>query len=373
MDKTHKHKVPQESVLPEDFVLSFRSKLLDWFQLNGRDLPWRRTKDPYKIWVSEIILQQTQVVQGRAYYERFVSELPNVEALANVSEDRLLMLWQGLGYYSRAHNLKHSAQKIMTEYGGDFPSTTEGVSSLKGVGPYTTAAIMSIAYDYPLAVVDGNVYRVLSRLLASDVPIDTTKGKKHYAEQADRLLDRSAPSAYNQAIMDFGAVVCTPRNPLCHTCPVQALCQSFGTDLVELLPRKEKRTQVAQRYLYFYLYLHDDSFAVQRRDKTGIWKGLYQLPLIVSTSTKLPSSPPLEGWTVVDELLLPEHRLSHRLLHIKVLVCYPETPPDTSSHDYEWIKTANHKEYAFPKPLRAFLDRYFAPASPSLFDDEDRP
>lgn len=366
------HKVPQESVLSEDFVLSFRSKLIDWFHLNGRDLPWRRTKDPYKIWVSEIILQQTQVVQGRAYYERFISELPNVEALANVSEDRLLMLWQGLGYYSRAHNLKYSAQKIMTEYGGIFPNTPEGVRSLKGVGPYTTAAIMSIAYDYPLAVIDGNVYRVLSRLLASDAPIDTTEGKRYYEEQADRFLDKSSPSDYNQAIMDLGAVVCTPRNPLCHSCPVQSLCQSYGTDLVELLPRKEKRTQVAQRYMYFYLYLHDDSFAVERREKKGIWKGLYQLPLFVSNSAKTAPSPPLEGWTVVDELVLPDHRLSHRLLHIKVLVCYSEPPVDTSSHNYEWIHTADHKEYAFPKPLRAFLDRYFAPSSPSLFDDEER-
>ncbi len=341
--------------------------LLEWFRLNGRDLPWRGTKDPYKIWVSEIILQQTQVVQGRAYYERFINALPDVKALASVSDDSLLVLWQGLGYYSRAHNLKYSAQLIMERYAGVFPNTVDGVASLKGVGPYTTAAIMSIAYDYPLAVVDGNVYRVLSRLMGSEHPIDTVPGRRYYADLANLLLDPNFPSHYNQAMMDLGALVCTPRNPSCEDCPVCSLCQSRGTTLVNLLPRKEKRTQVAERYLYFYLYIHDGRFAVERRGKSGIWKGLYQLPLDVSESPKtLPMC--LKDWTVVDEIILPDHRLSHRLLHIKVYICnQKEDAVNDKSCDYDWVKVSEHQDLAFPKPLRAFLDQYFSASSLPLF------
>lgn len=336
---------------------------MEWFRHHGRDLPWRRTKDPYKIWVSEIILQQTQVVQGRAYYERFVDELPDVKSLAEVSDDKLLMLWQGLGYYSRAHNLKHAAQQIMEDYAGHFPQQEQDVRSLKGVGPYTTAAIMSIAFNYPLAVVDGNVYRVVSRLLATETPIDTTEGKKLYAQFADKLLDRENPSHYNQALMDLGAMICTPRNPLCAECPVQQLCQSKGTNLVDLLPLKAKRTQVIEKHLTFYLYLQESTFAVERRGKTGIWKGLYQLPLQVSDTPY--SAPPLpdEGWNIIEEIRLPDHRLSHRLLHIHVIVCSPGTEKRLSTK-YDWIKIEDHSKFAFPKPLRAFLDRYFKTPSP---------
>lgn len=347
-------------------IIAFRSFLHSWYTQYGRSLPWRETRDPYRIWVSEIILQQTQVVQGHDYYLRFIDKYPTVADLARADEDELMLLWQGLGYYSRAHNMKVAAQQIMEHMGGEFPDTPDGVRSLKGVGPYTTAAIMSIAYDYPLAAVDGNVYRILSRLLATETPIDTTAGIHFYAHVAQTFLDPDNPGLYNQAMMDLGAIVCTPQSPSCLTCPVQTLCQSRGTELVQLLPLKSKRTAVTERYLDYFCMTSAGQMIVERRPMAGIWKGLYQLPLLERTDRPSTDDELREylnsQWHITDSISLPLHRLTHRLLHIRVHLCTPTSGfilPD----DVQTIVTSEHNSLSFPKPLRAFLDSQFPPSS----------
>lgn len=327
-------------------------------------MPWRNTRDPYLIWVSEIILQQTQVVQGTDYYHRITERFPTVEALASAPVEELLLLWQGLGYYSRAHNMHHAAQQIMEEYGGKFPTTEKEVASLKGVGPYTTAAIMSFAYNVPLAVVDGNVYRVLSRLTASEIPIDTTQGQKHYKALAQQLILKAQPSAYNQAIMDLGATICTPLSPKCTACPVARICLSYGKEeLIKLLPIKAKKTAITELYLDYFLLLSEQSFVVEQRDTKSIWKGLYQLPLVKQQAQHLTPTQVeaylTEQWAWHDTLTLPTHRLTHRLLNIRVHICQaitsvPQLPPKE-----QLLPIAEHTTLAFPKPLRHFLDKYF--------------
>ena len=208
--------------------MTFTETILDWYAVNGRDLPWRRTRDPYAVWLSEIILQQTRVVQGWAYWEKFMEHFPTVDALAAAPEDEVLRLWQGLGYYSRARNLHAAAKQIVTI--GRFPDTLEGIRALKGVGDYTAAAIGSIAFGLPAAVVDGNVYRVLARYFGIATPVGSTAAKKEFSALAGRLLPADSPAAFNQGMMDFGATCCTPVNPACLTCPLQPSCQAFKTD-----------------------------------------------------------------------------------------------------------------------------------------------
>lgn len=343
-------------------MVTFRSFLLEWYHEYGRSLPWRETHNPYHIWVSEIILQQTQVVQGYDYYLRFIEKYPTVADLADADEDELMLLWQGLGYYSRAHNMKVAAEQVMSDFGGTFPNTPDGVRSLKGVGPYTTAAIMSIAYDYPLAVVDGNVYRILSRLLGSETPIDTTEGIRFYADAAQALLDSEHAGLYNQAMMDLGATVCTPKNPACVVCPVQTLCAAKGTALIQMLPIKAKKTAVADRYLDYFFMQRDDQVIVERRGKSGIWKGLYQFPLLLhdkewSTQEEI-NNLLKDEWTILDTIELPLHHLTHRLLHIRVHICTANSTGDTTSSPQS-IPLSQHTQYSFPKPLRAFLDSHY--------------
>ena len=355
---------PETMAISPAFTSKFRSELLAWFKEYGRKLPWRGTDNPYYIWVSEIILQQTQVKQGWDYYLRFIETFPDVKALAEADEEVLLRVWQGLGYYSRAHNMRRAAIQIMEEYGGRFPKTADDIAKLKGIGPYTTAAIGSIAFGLPLAVVDGNVYRVLSRLLADETPIDTTEGKKHYAAIASELLAPEAPSRYNQAIMDFGAMVCTPKNPSCGACPLSEICLSFDTELPELLPIKARKTAVKEEELHFYLLQKGSHIAVEKRDKTGIWKGLYQFPILKEAPA---------DWQETETFKLKDHRLTHRLLHITVHHCRPKTgagsavKAEGSDRDgksvlpYSFIPIQEHHKLAFPKPLRHFLDTRFPP------------
>lgn len=348
-----------ESITPAE-LSAFRIGLLRWFDKHGRELPWRGTRDPYRIWVSEIILQQTQTVQGWDYYLRFIDRLPDVKSLAEAPEDELMLLWQGLGYYSRAHNMQHAARQIMKEHGGVFPREEREVAALKGVGPYTTAAIMSIAYDYPLAVVDGNVYRVLSRYLATDTPIDTTPGQRYYRQMAGLFLERGQPGRYNQAMMDLGATICTPKNPICDNCPLRDGCRARGTELINLLPIKAHKTMVRERWIEYFLLLHRGQIAIRRRDsRRGIWKGLYELPGVVleSEPTALPTPP--KGWEIIEPLPLKDHRLSHRLLHLRVHVCSTSGDADPTYPDgTEQIPLSDHETIAFPKPLRHFLDHY---------------
>ena len=328
----------------------FASTLLQWFQENGRDLPWRQTRDPYAIWLSEIILQQTQVKQGWEYWERFMRRWPTVEALAAASEDEVLREWQGLGYYSRARNLHYAAHQIVAL--GGFPTTIEDIKKLKGVGDYTAAAIGSIAFNLPAAVVDGNVYRVLARYFGIDTPINTTEGKKLFATLAHDQLS-SLPSLnsegmgvglYNQAIMDFGAIQCTPQSPKCETCPLMESCEAFRTNRIQELPVKLKTLKIRERHL-IYIYIRcKGQTAIHRRGAGDIWQGLYE--------------PWLTDVVPFGAVMLRQnvkHVLTHRVLYADFYLLETDEKPALPS-DYFWIPESDIDNYALPRLIEILLD-----------------
>ena len=328
--------------------------LLKWFHENGRDLPWRKTSDPYAIWLSEIILQQTQVKQGWDYWERFMRRWPTVDLLAAASEDEVLREWQGLGYYSRARNL-HFAAKQIVEMGG-FPTTLEGIKSLKGVGDYTAAAIGSIAFGLPAAVVDGNVYRVLSRHFGISTPINTTEGKKEFALLAQNLLlpalDRAGQGAglYNQAIMDFGAIQCTPSSPRCADCPLMETCMAFREGRVAQLPVKLKTLKVKERRLTYVYVRYQGETAIRRRGKGDIWQGLYE-PLLFEEESRL--SPLTTYLSPLKKNV--KHVLTHRILWADFYLWEPIERPQLPE-DYFWIKEAELDDFAKPRLVEILLD-----------------
>lgn len=258
----------------------FVSRLKQWYKANARDLPWRHTRDAYRIWVSEIILQQTRVAQGYDYYIRFIERFPNVVSLAEAHEDEVMRYWQGLGYYSRARNMHAAARDIVDRFGAAFPSNFQDIRSLKGVGDYTAAAIASFAYDMPYAVVDGNVYRVLSRLFDVDIPIDTPAGKRYFAELAQTLLDCDAPGLYNQALMEFGALQCIPFGSDCEGCPLRDMCAAYATNKVHKLPIKQGKVSIKSRYFNYFVIECDGMTWLHRRENSDIWRNLYEYPLI---------------------------------------------------------------------------------------------
>ena len=261
--------------------MKFKTELINWYSVNKRDLPWRRTKDPYFIWLSEIILQQTQVKQGLPYYERFVDKYPTVFDLAKATEEDVLKLWQGLGYYSRARNLHTTAKFIAKELNGVFPNTYKELIKLKGVGDYTASAIASIAFNESCAVVDGNVYRVLSRFYGISTAINSTHGIKEFKALASELIDENKPGTYNQAIMEFGARQCKPKNPNCTDCPLHDSCEAYRNNMVDQLPVKLKKTKIKTRYLnYLVCITNNGQTMFEKRTSNGIWKNLYQFPLI---------------------------------------------------------------------------------------------
>ena len=304
----------------------FATRLIDWYDRHGRDLPWRRTRDPYRIWLSEVILQQTRVQQGLAYYERFTERYPTVGDLAAASEDEVLKLWQGLGYYSRARNLHAAARSVAGHYGGRFPATYAELRALKGVGDYTAAAVASMAFDLPHAVVDGNVYRVLARLFDLDLPIDTTAGRRAFAELAQQCLDGRRAARYNQAIMDFGAICCTPAQPRCDSCPLADRCLALAAGRVAERPVKAGRTQTRDRW-FNYLHLTDGAgrTLLHRRGPRDIWQGLYEFPLIETAGevdyAALCADPAFRRLVgaqrprLTAEVRMPKHQLSHQTLH----------------------------------------------------------
>ena len=333
--------------------MSFSSTLLTWYQEHGRDLPWRQTHDPYAIWLSEIILQQTQVKQGWDYWERFMRRWPTVEALAAATEDEVLREWQGLGYYSRARNLHFAARQIVAM--GRFPDTINAIRQLKGVGEYTAAAIASFAFGIPAAVVDGNVYRVLARHFGIDTPINTTEGKKLFATLAQELLPLTpSPSQYNQAIMDFGALQCTPQSPNCIACPFIETCQAFREGKVSELPVKLKTLKVTERHL-IYIYVRCKGYvAIRRRSAGDIWQGLWEPLLIENEQLKK------EKWAsqvIVNSQLLAKqvkHVLTHRVLYADFYLWEVETRPQLPD-DYIWIKESELDDYAKPRLIEKLL------------------
>ena len=322
--------------------MSFTVAILEWFRENGRVLPWRETRDPYAIWLSEIILQQTRIEQGKPYWERFMKRWPTVEALAQASEDEVLREWQGLGYYSRARNL-HEAAKQIVEMGG-FPKTVEGIKRLKGVGDYTAAAIGSIAFNLPAAVVDGNVYRVLARHYGIETPINTTEGKKEFTALANSLLPANEASAFNQAMMDFGAVQCTPVNPQCTVCPLQETCVALHEGKTASLPVKRKTLKVQERHLVYIYVRHQGKTAIHRRAAGDIWQGLYE-PWLTEA---VPSGAILLRQGV-------KHVLTHRILYADFYLWEPAEQPQLPD-DYFWIPEADIDQYGVPRLIELLLE-----------------
>ena len=295
--------------------------LLAWYQENKRHLPWRETTDAYTIWVSEIILQQTRVAQGMDYFYRFTQAFPTAKHLAEASETEVLRLWQGLGYYSRARNMHKTAKMIVEYHNGIFPTQYKAILSLPGIGTYTAAAIASFANNEPYAVVDGNVYRVLSRILGIDAPIDTTAGKKLFNKLAQEFLDKAEPAQYNQAMMDFGAIQCTPQSPNCDSCPFAEQCEAYRTHQTDNLPVKSKKITQRKRF-FWYLDIWNENYTyLQQRNQKDIWQGLYE-PLLLEESLSIaelfnhPTVKTLRG-TIVHVSPLYKHVLSHQIIEAR--------------------------------------------------------
>ena len=325
--------------------MGFASILLEWFRENGRELPWRQTRDPYAIWLSEIILQQTQVKQGWEYWERFMHRWPTVEDLAAASEDEVLREWQGLGYYSRARNLHFAAGQIVAL--GHFPDTLEEIKQLKGVGDYTAAAIGSIAFGLPAAVVDGNVYRVLARHYGIDTPINTTEGKKVFAALAQELLPSHEASAYNQAIMDFGAIQCTPQSPHCEHCPLMESCEAFRTGRIAQLPVKLKTLKIHERHLTYIYIRCQGQTAIHRRGPGDIWQGLWE-PVLVEAESAIPPTAQLIRKNV-------KHVLTHRVLYADFYLLETNDKPEIPS-GYIWIPESEIDHYALPRLIENLMN-----------------
>lgn len=329
--------------------MEFANTIISWFQENGRALPWRETKDPYAIWLSEIILQQTRIAQGWEYWERFMAQYPKVEDLAAASEDEVLRLWQGLGYYSRARNLHAAAKQIVAL--GKFPDTLEDIKALKGVGDYTAAAIGSFAFDIPAAVVDGNVYRVLSRYFGIDTPINSTQGKKEFAALAQSLIPASDAAAYNQGMMDFGAIQCTPQSPKCLLCPLAETCVVLREGRVEELPVKLKTLKVQTRRLAYIYIRCNGEIAIHRRGEGDIWQGLWE-PYNVSG---LPALPTFEAPLVLKAKDV-KHVLTHRILLADFYLLETKIRP-LLPDDYIWIKESEISEYGIPRLIEILLEK----------------
>ena len=384
--------------------MEFANTIISWFRENGRALPWRETRDPYAIWLSEIILQQTRIAQGWEYWERFMAQYPTVQDLAAAHEDEVLKLWQGLGYYSRARNLHTSAKQIVAL--GHFPDTLEGIKQLKGVGDYTAAAIGSFAFDIPAAVVDGNVYRVLARYFGIDTPINSTQGKKEFAALAQSLLPSSKASdsllsfspasdfqsslslvaAYNQAMMDFGAIQCTPQSPKCLLCPLAETCEAMRTNRVAELPVKQKTMKVKTRHLsYIYIRCKGET-AIHRRGEGDIWQGLWE-PFNASDIAEACASPSSAQASLsstkfstsltklssfkkelaadlhlsnVDALQLlaqdVKHVLTHRILLADFYLLETDAHPQLPD-DYIWIKEEEIEDYGIPRLIELMLEK----------------
>lgn len=358
----------------------FSAALIDWFRENGRSLPWRTTRDPYAIWLSEIILQQTRIEQGRPYWERFMARWPRVELLATASEDEVLREWQGLGYYSRARHLHEAARQIVAL--GGFPNTLKGLRALKGVGDYTAAAIASFAFDLPAAVVDGNVYRVLARHFGIDTPINSTEGKHVFAALAQELLPTRHASDYNQAIMDFGAVQCMPHGPRCQLCPLAESCVALSTGRTEQLPVKNKTLKTKERRLvYVYIRCRENGCgacqtAIRRRGAGDIWQGLWE-PLEVSELLRemLPGRQ-TEGQPFAEEQVhrmvaerlaadgarlevvcrQVKHLLTHRVLIADCYLLETNTKPQLPD-GFVWVDEAELDRYAKPRLVEILLEK----------------
>lgn len=343
----------------------FTRLLMQWhFDDNSRQMPWKGIKDPYKIWLSEIILQQTRVEQGMTYYEKFIKAYPKVQDLAKAKDGDVFKLWEGLGYYNRCKNLLFTARKLVADFEGKFPASYELLLTLKGIGPYTAAAIASFAFQLPHAVVDGNVYRVLSRYFGIQIPIDSTEGKKYFHQLAESLLYKDDPSSFNQAMMDFGATMCKPFAPVCIECPLHMHCKAFKEATVNHLPVKEKRLSKKKRNLNYFVFKHKQKWLVQKRIQKDIWQNLHEFYLLESDE--------LINWdqTIILDFLkgqLGIHKaivlhqsknFTQQLTHQQIKACFIEVElleMPASLKNLDWFGKQKIKEFAFPKIINDWL------------------
>lgn len=337
-----------------------------WYSKFKRELPWRDTRDPYFIWLSEIILQQTRVDQGLAYYLKFTDQFPTVIHLANATEDQVLKLWQGLGYYSRARNLYFTAKIIKEQYYGKFPESYHRLLTLKGIGEYTAAAIASIAFHEPVAAVDGNVFRLLSRYFGIGDPIDTGAGKKTFTQLAAQLIQGTDPGMHNQAMMEFGALQCTPQKPNCLDCPLKDRCYAYSTNRIAEFPAKLKKTKQRDRYFNYFIFFKDENTWIKKRQNQDIWKNLYEFPLVetseaVSLATlfslqevmQMVNSPftieKVEDWKI--------HLLSHQRIHYRILEIHLENE-NNMPVEFKKVNKADIFNFAVPKLLETHLKNH---------------
>ena len=352
--------MPDFSKNPQDFSRI----LLQWNrEKNFRQMPWKGEADPYKIWLSEIILQQTRVEQGLGYYNRFIKIFPDIHKLAKAPDEKVFKLWEGLGYYTRCRNLIASARFISKELNGKFPATYESIKALKGVGPYTAAAISSFAFNLPHAVVDGNVFRVLARIFGIFIPADSTDGKKKFTGLANELLDKKQAGLYNQAIMDFGAVICKPV-PFCNQCSFKKNCYAFLNNKINELPVKEKRVRIKKRWFYYLVIDYKGKTAIQQRTAKDIWQQLYEFPGIeadkemgvknILSSAEKKGILPQNDYDVVAVSQLFKQQLSHQLIAGQFIAIKLKKKV-SSGNNWVWVEKKELKKYAFPKIINTWL------------------
>lgn len=347
--------------------MDFPGEVISWYQRNKRDLPWRKTKDAYLIWLSEIILQQTRVEQGLPYYYRFSEKYPTVSDFAGASEEEILRLWQGLGYYSRGRNMHHTANLVMEEHAGYFPVSYEQLIRLKGIGEYTAAAISSFAGNEPRAVVDGNVFRLLSRYFGIALPVNSAKGKKLFIETAGKLIDHSRPGVYNQAVMEFGALQCRYKNPACGNCPLRVGCVAYLQNRVAELPVKLRPQKIKERYFNYVVVLKDDEILMSKRGSNDIWQHMYEFPLFESAG-ELPVGEIIGSAEfknsfgedlVIESVHGPvKHVLSHQRLHARFIVI--SSSKDLSDKQKGWFYAGFEELKSLPQPklIFAFLKNF---------------
>ena len=337
-------------------MVHFQETLIAWYLVNKRDLPWRETKDPYRIWLSEIILQQTRVSQGKPYYLKFIHEFPEVKDLAEATEQKVLSLWQGLGYYSRARNLHAASKEIINKRQGVFPTSYSDLLNLKGVGPYTAAAVASFAYNEAKAVVDGNVFRVLSRIYDISTPINSSKGAKDFQELAQSVLNKTDPATHNQAIMEFGALVCTPKAPKCDGCPMMLECAAFKNKTIQTRPVKIKKGTVRPRFFIYRVFYNEVEkvLFLKKRKAKDIWQNLYDFLLEEYTDQEL-FEEHVKGLQNLKKTMVLDHKLTHQNIKAFFILC--PTIETKSHNNLEPIKIGELKTYPIPTLIKKYLER----------------
>jgi A/G-specific adenine glycosylase len=346
--------------------MNFNNQLLNWYHHNKRELPWRSISDAYVIWLSEIILQQTRVEQGLPYFYRFLERYPDVSSFAAADEDDILKLWQGLGYYSRGRNMLKTARMVKELYGGEFPSNYEQLIKLKGIGQYTAAAIASFSANEAKAVVDGNVYRVLARYFGIDEPINSSKGQKAFQLLADELLDKQQPGLHNQAMMEFGAMLCKPKNPDCSICPVRPGCHAFNNNAIGRLPVKLNKLKIRERYFNYFLITDGNTVLVNKRDDKDIWANMYDLPLIETTApleiNELLTLEPVNEYfggdiKIAHASAIKKHVLTHQRLYVRLIKL--QSQPVKLKDAWVFSPVDDLKKLAIPRIVFLFLEDLF--------------